>query len=133
MNLQGGEPHNFANQPQMGAASQPGFMGQPSLNMMPTGQPAQGIMPQHSGLYQSTGNGANGNGTGNNQMMQMGYMHDGPGQYMMPHGQAGSGQLPAGDSGVPHMGGALGEGQGQMQNMGGAPGQQAYGNGENFN
>jgi len=43
----------------------------------------------------------------------MGYMHDGPGQYMMAHGQPG-GQLPSGDPGVPHMVGGLGDNQAQI-------------------
>ena len=45
---------------------------------------------------------------------------------MMANGQPSGGQLPAGDPGVPHMVGALGENQGQIQNMG-AGAQQPYG------
>ena len=51
-------------------------------------------------------------------MMQMGYMHDGPGQYMMPHGQQNNVQLPSSGEGVPlMMGGAINENQGQMPNV----------------
>ena len=109
---------------------------QQQLNMMGQGgQPGQGMMPQqqHPGLYQQQANGGVTNGgPGGNQMLPMGYMHE-PGQYMMGPGQAGSGQIPPVDSGVPNLGGGMGENQGQMQNMvGGGQGQQPYGGENNY-
>ena len=50
--------------------------------------------------------GANG-ATNNAQLISMGYMPDG--QFMMPPHGSNAGQLPAGDHGVPHLVGQLGD------------------------
>ena len=79
------------------------------------------------GHYQPQSNGTNGNGAANNQLIQMGYMHDGPGQYVM-HGQPG-GQLAAREAGVTHMGDAISDNQGQHLRGGASQGHQDYGDG----